>query len=246
MSPLQVSGLPEPFAILTDRLVLLPTPIAVFSATYRKLYARLHADAGFCRMGFGSDFPLKNWSDSETHSFIETRDIDRNWKKYNLGDLAVGLRGSSQSDDKNVRDKDAKQIKPQFSVLRGSDLERLTGLNMELLDTIHWVGYAGIRDATTTSMPAREAEDPALPPWQEMVELRYGVSPECWGTGIAKEAAEAVMGWAADERGVKRFIAETEKDNERSGKVLQKLGFSLSETDYWKDPGEFEWELVVR
>ncbi|KAJ5993151.1 hypothetical protein N7451_008875 [Penicillium sp. IBT 35674x] len=246
MSSLQLSGLSEPFAILTDRLIVLPTPIAVSSVTYRKMYARLHADAGFCRMGFGSRFPLKNWNDSETKSFIETRDIDRNWKKYSLGDFAVGLRGSSQPDDKNARDKDAKQSRPRFSVLRGNELEEFTGLDMELLDDIHWVGYAGVRDASTTSMPAREAGDPALPPWQEMVELRYGVSPEGWGTGITKEAAEAVMGWAADERGVRRFIAETEKDNERSGRVLQKLGFSLSDTDYWKDPGEFEWELVVR
>ncbi|KAJ5987003.1 hypothetical protein N7451_011368 [Penicillium sp. IBT 35674x] len=246
MDSLQLSGLSEPFAILTDRLIVLPTPIAVSSATYRKMYARLHADAGFCRMGFGSRFLLKNWNDSETKSFIETRDIDGNWKKYSLGDFAVGLRGSSQSDAKNPLDKDAKQNKPLFSVLRGAKLNESIGLNMELLDKIHWVGYAGVRDASTTSMPAREAGDPALPPWQEMVELRYGVSPEGWGTGIAKEAAEAVMGWAADERGVRRFIAETERDNERSGRVLQKLGFRLSGTDYWKEPEEIEWELVVR
>lgn len=245
MSSLQSQGLPEPFAIITDRLVVFPTPIAVSSATYRKMYARLHADAGFCRMGFGSRFPLKYWNDSETGSFIETRDINRSWKKYSLGDFAVGLRGSPQP-DKNPRDTDAKQNKPRFSILRGTELEELTGLNMELLDEIHWVGYAGIRDASTTSIPAREAGDPALPPWQEMVELRYGVSPECWGTGVAREAAEAVMGWAVDERGVRRFIAETERDNERSGRVLQKLGFSHSGTDYWKEPAEIEWELVVR
>ncbi|KAJ6109611.1 hypothetical protein N7486_001846 [Penicillium sp. IBT 16267x] len=246
MTSLQFPGLPEPFAILTDRLIILPTPIAVSSVTYRKMYARLHADAGFCRMGFGSDFPLKNWNDSETRSFIETRDIERSWKKYSLGDFAVGLRGPSQSDEKTPRDQDVNQDKPRLSVLRGAELEELIGLDVVLLDEIHWVGYAGIRDGSTTSIPAREAGEPAFPPWQEMVELRYGVSPECWGTGIAKAAAESVMEWAMDERGVRRFIAETEADNERSGRVLQKLGFSHSGTDYWMDPGEIEWELVVR
>ncbi|KAJ5663928.1 hypothetical protein N7507_004659 [Penicillium longicatenatum] len=241
MSSLQFPDLHEPFAILTDRLILFPTPIAVSSPTYRKMYARLHADAGFCRMGFGSGFPIKNWSDNETQSVIETRDIERSWKKYNLGDFAVGLRGSSQSDVK-----DANSDKPRLSVLRGAELEKMIGLDLVLLDKIHWVGYAGIRDASTTSMPTREAGDPALPPWQEMIELRYGVSPECWGTGIAKEAAQAVMEWAKDERGVKRFIAETERDNERSGRVLQKLGFSHSGTNYWKEPEEIEWELVVQ
>lgn len=246
MSSLEFQGLPEPFAIITDRLIVLPTPIAVSSVTYRKMYARLHADAGFCRMGFGSRFPLKTWSDSETQSVIETRDIGRSWKKYSLGDFAVGLRGSPQSDDKDPRDKDVEQDKSRFAVLRGTELAKLTGQDLALLDEINWVGYAGIRDASTTSLPAREAGDPALPPWQEMVELRYGVSPECWGTGVAKEAAEAVMEWAKDERGVRRFIAETERDNERSGRVLQKLGFSHSGTNYWKEPEEIEWELIVR
>jgi RimJ/RimL family protein N-acetyltransferase len=75
-----------------------------------------------------------------------------------------------------------------------------------------------------------------------MVELRYGVAPCCWGQGVAREAAEAVMQWAATERGVKRFIAETEKENARSGRVLEKMGFKKSGTGYWKDEDEVEWE----
>jgi RimJ/RimL family protein N-acetyltransferase len=78
-----------------------------------------------------------------------------------------------------------------------------------------------------------------------MIELRYGVASEYWGKGIAREAAEAVMRWASSERGVKRFIAETERANARSGKVLEKLGFTMSGTEYWKDPEEIEWDLVV-
>ncbi|KAL4995498.1 hypothetical protein BDV10DRAFT_174627 [Aspergillus recurvatus] len=78
-----------------------------------------------------------------------------------------------------------------------------------------------------------------------MVELRYGIEPEFWGQSMAREAAEAVIQWAIDERGVKRFIAETERGNSRSATVLQKLGFKLSGTDYWKEESEIEWELVV-
>ncbi|KAJ5938191.1 hypothetical protein N7454_004533 [Penicillium verhagenii] len=242
MTSIHFSGLSEPFALLSDRLILVPTPIAVSSATYRKLYAKLHADAGFCRMGFGSRFPIKNWSDSDTREMIETRDIARSWKKYDVGDFAVGLLPeSSRSNDTNPREQ-----KSRFSVLKDSQLEKFLGPNLALLDEINWVGYSGIRHASTTSLPAREAGDPALPPWQEMVEVRYGVAPECWGTGVAKEATEAVMGWAVDDRGVRRFVAETERDNSRSGRVLQKLGFVLSGTDYWKNPEEIEWEMVVR
>lgn len=55
-----------------------------------------------------------------------------------------------------------------------------------------------------------------------------------WGTGIARIAAKAVMQWAVVERGVRRFIAETERENSRSGRVLEKLGFTISGTDYCK------------
>jgi RimJ/RimL family protein N-acetyltransferase len=77
-----------------------------------------------------------------------------------------------------------------------------------------------------------------------MVEVRYGISPQFWGKGFAKEAANAVMQWSVDERGVKRFIAETERENSRSATVLQKLGFVPSNTTYWKEPNEMEWECV--
>jgi len=52
------------------------------------------------------------------------------------------------------------------------------------------------------------------------------------------------MEWAVVERGVRRFIAETERDNSRSGRVLEKLGFTMSGTNYWKEPDEIEWEKI--
>ncbi|KAH8427044.1 GNAT family N-acetyltransferase [Aspergillus melleus] len=75
---------------------------------------------------------------------------------------------------------------------------------------------------------------------------RCGLAPEYWGKGIAKEAAEAIMRWAVNERGVKRFIAETERGNVQSARLLQKMGFVESGTDYWKEPSEVEWALDVK
>lgn len=239
MNAPQTHGLLEPFAILTPRLVLLPTPIAVSLATYRAHYAGLHSDVGFCEMAFGHHLPPRNWSDSETREVIETRDIEVSWKRYGLGDFAVGLR---EIPDDNIAQEDPSSS----SVLKGDKFEHLAGPNSESLNEIKWVGYAGVRDATITSLPSREAEDPVLPPWYEMVELRYGLSPDFWGGGIAKEASEAIMQWSVKERGVKRFIAETERDNQRSARLLQKLGFVSSGTDYWKEPSEVEWEMVVQ
>lgn len=226
----------HPFVITTPRLIIVPTPIAVSLQPYRQLYAELHADAGFCGMGFGCHFPVRNWTDNETLEIIKTRDIGRSWQRHAIGDFAVGLREPSQSD----------QEQSQISIIDGENFHILVGSNFEHLASIEWVGYAGIRDASTTSLPPREAGDPGLPPWQEMVEIRYGISPKFWGSGMAKEAAGAVMHWSIEKRSVRRFIAETERDNERSAKVLQKLGFVHSGTDYWKEPSEIEWELIVQ
>ncbi|OQE42195.1 hypothetical protein PENCOP_c004G06005 [Penicillium coprophilum] len=231
----------EQFAILTPRLIIVPTTTAISFNSYRALYSELHANPEFCQMGFGPHFPARTWNDDETREIIQTRDIERCWQKRGLGDFAVGLRGPSTFDSDIQSTQNG-----GFTVLRGNDYTRVAGLNNTDLTAFEWVAYAGLRDATTTSMPPRESGDPALPSWDEMIELRYGVSPKFWGQGIVQEASKAIMQWSVDERGVKRFIAETERENSRSAKVLQKLGFKLSDTNYWKEPSELEWERAAK
>ncbi|KAJ5474223.1 Acyl-CoA N-acyltransferase [Penicillium sp. IBT 31633x] len=237
-----IGGPIEQFAILTPRLILVPTLTAVSLSSYRALYSELHANVKFCQMGFGHHFPARKWSDEETRDVIQTRDIDRCWRKRGLGDFAVALRESSTSE----LDNRSTQKENSFTIIRGDDYVRIAGTENIHLADLQWVGYAGVRDATTTSMPQRESEDPALPPWTEMIEVRYGVSPKLWGQGIAHEAIMGVMRWSVAEKGVKRFIAETEKENSRSANVLQKLGFTRSDTNYWKEPSELEWECVAK
>lgn len=227
-----------PFILLTPRLLLVPTPTAIATPAYVTLYRTLHASAEFCHMGFGTAFAPKSWTDDETRDVIQTRDINRSWARRGLGDFAVGMRGGiNEGAGRLVGGSD------EVRIVDGQEMDALIGPNG--LAGVEWVGYAGVRDATTTSMPEREAGDPELPPWQEMVELRYGVAAAYWGKGVAGEAARAVMAWAAGERGVRRFIAETERPNVRSGRVLQKMGFRESGTAYWKDEEEVEWERIV-
>ncbi|KAL5340212.1 hypothetical protein BJX70DRAFT_361826 [Aspergillus crustosus] len=237
----------EPFALLTENLLILPTPLAVSIKPYRQMYASVHANRDFCNMGFGPHFLPRVWSDDETREVIQARDIGRCWNPRGMGDFAVGkyenLSDASQEYGRVLGSEDGKE--GGVRLVEGDEYESLISAADNFLDKITWVGYAGVRDATTTSMPARTPEDAELPPWKEMVELRYGVAQEYWGKGVAREAAKAVMEWAAKERGVRRFIAETEKENVRSGRVLQKMGFVLSGTDYWKEPSEMEWERVV-
>ncbi|KAJ5787870.1 hypothetical protein N7457_002860 [Penicillium paradoxum] len=232
----------EQFAILTPRFILVPTTTAVSFSSYRALYSELHASVEFCQMGFGHHFPARKWSDEETRKWIETRDIGRCWRKRGLGDFAVGLREASTFEPS----KNNTQNEAECTVIRGDEYAQIAGCENTHLAALEWVGYAGVRDATTTSMPPREPGDPAFPPWNEMIEVRYGVSPKFWGRGIAQEAAKGVMQWSVVERGVKRFVAETEKENTRSARVLQKIGFTSSDTNYWKEPGELEWECVAK
>lgn len=240
----------SPFVLTTKRLIIVPTPIAVQYSAYVQLYGGLHASEAFCQMAFGPHFLARAWSEEETRDVIVTRDMARCWKPRGMGDFAVALRSKSDGTDLIPRGVGRKlDGAEELEILENRDDEAadtsVPTFDLQILNDVEWVGYAGVRDATTTSMPERVAGDDPLPPWQEMIELRYGVHANFWGKGVAGEAARAVMQWAVSERGVTRFIAETEKTNTRSGQVLKKMGFRESGTEYWKEPSEVEWERVV-
>lgn len=59
----------------------------------------------------------------------------------------------------------------------------------------------------------------------EALEIGFTVFPDFRGRGYATEAARALMGWAARERGVGSFIASVRPDNAPSLRVVAKLGF---------------------
>lgn len=58
------------------------------------------------------------------------------------------------------------------------------------------------------------------------VELGYFILPEFRRRGLAEEAALAMMGWAAREHGIRRFIVSISPDNAASMAMARKLGFS--------------------
>lgn len=68
------------------------------------------------------------------------------------------------------------------------------------------------------------------------VEIGYGIDDEYQGKGYAKEAISCIVKWASEQEGVKAVIAETEKDNIASHKVLQNAGMTFShetEAGFW-------------
>lgn len=70
------------------------------------------------------------------------------------------------------------------------------------------------------------------------VEIGYGIVDEYQCQGYATEAIRETVTWALQQEGVLSVIAETEKDNIASQKVLQKVGmikYDETDTDYlWR------------
>ncbi|HUJ28697.1 MAG TPA: GNAT family N-acetyltransferase [Myxococcales bacterium] len=56
-------------------------------------------------------------------------------------------------------------------------------------------------------------------------ELGFAFRRDTWGQGFAREAATACLQWA-DERGVRRIVAQTRPGNAGSRHVLDRLGFA--------------------
>ncbi len=58
----------------------------------------------------------------------------------------------------------------------------------------------------------------------EETELLYGLHPDYWSRGLGTEAARAVLEHVIERCGFERIIAATDTPNQRSVKVLQRLG----------------------
>jgi RimJ/RimL family protein N-acetyltransferase len=56
------------------------------------------------------------------------------------------------------------------------------------------------------------------------VDVGFAFLPEAWGRGWAREVAAAVLGHARDVVGLKRLLAITSPDNEKSIRVLEHVG----------------------
>jgi ribosomal-protein-alanine N-acetyltransferase len=61
----------------------------------------------------------------------------------------------------------------------------------------------------------------------EQVELLYGILPEFWGKGLGPEAGHEVLRRGFEHCGIDRVIAATDTPNQRSVRVLQRLGMTF-------------------
>ncbi|KAI8918260.1 GNAT domain-containing protein [Powellomyces hirtus] len=206
--------------LLSSRLIYIPSPTACKLPSYRKFYSAVASDVRVTFMGWGDANPVGFKTDADLDAHFDGR-IAESWDVVGFGPIAVGL-------------------KPQV-------IDAVTTAD---LDSIQWVGSAGIRDALATSIP-RERDGHNLPPLDsahlpplEMVELKYGLHPDAWGQGYATEIARTLIDWGVQTFGIKRYIACTGPDNDGSISVLKKIGFVANEDEYW-GPGFANWQYVI-
>jgi RimJ/RimL family protein N-acetyltransferase len=65
-------------------------------------------------------------------------------------------------------------------------------------------------------------------PEEGILELGYHLRRDCWGRGLATEAAQAVVRFAFDTLGVRALFAGHHPANDGSRRVLEKLGFQFT------------------
>jgi len=86
----------------------------------------------------------------------------------------------------------------------------------------------------------------AGPDERDMVEVGYTLLPAAQGQGYAIEAVRAAFEWATRVHGIRRFRAAVAPDNERSLKLIAKLGFRQTGAQWDDEDGlELVFELEV-
>jgi RimJ/RimL family protein N-acetyltransferase len=78
----------------------------------------------------------------------------------------------------------------------------------------------------------------------DALELGYTIFEPHRGRGYATEAAQALMDWAATEKGVRKFIASVAPHNDPSLAIVKKLGFVQTGEQWDEEDGlELVFEL---
>jgi [ribosomal protein S5]-alanine N-acetyltransferase len=87
-------------------------------------------------------------------------------------------------------------------------------------DLLNWIVADAESDAMIGTATLYE-----INPQHARAGLGYALMPECWGKGLAREAATLALCYGFLELGLHRIEADTEPNNARSNRLLEALGF---------------------
>lgn len=68
------------------------------------------------------------------------------------------------------------------------------------------------------------------------IEIGWRLAQSYWGKGLATEGAEAVLAYGFNQLKLAEIVSFTAKTNLRSRRVMEKLGFSYTESDDFNHP----------
>ncbi len=89
----------------------------------------------------------------------------------------------------------------------------------------HGFGYWIARDSDTGAFAGRAGLRLIIVDERPEIELGYGFMSDYWGRGIATEAAAAIVRAGFETVGTRNLVCFTTPTNERSRRVMEKLGF---------------------
>jgi len=95
---------------------------------------------------------------------------------------------------------------------------------VEVIDGAPFIGFIGL------SVPSFDA------PFTPCVELGYRLAFEHWKRGYAAEGSRAAIGFGFSTIGLPEIVAMTAVDNERSRRVMERLGMTRNPADDFDHP----------
>jgi [ribosomal protein S5]-alanine N-acetyltransferase len=83
-------------------------------------------------------------------------------------------------------------------------------------------------------------------PGHKICELGFHLRPQCWGRGFATEAAGVMLNYGLRELGFESIFAGHHPDNHASRKVLLKLGFEETGSEYYAPTGLYHPAYIFK
>ncbi len=73
-------------------------------------------------------------------------------------------------------------------------------------------------------------------PFAPAIEVGWRLTPQAWGRGIAFEAATAALDFGFERAGLDRVVSYTAASNERSRRLMERLGMSHDPAEDFRHP----------
>ena len=162
--------------------------------------------------------------DQGIHQLQTSRLILRNWKQNDIEPFAI-LNSDPRVCDFLPNVLSQEETLTSVIKIQSHFKKHAFGLfAVELISTKTFIGFVGLKYFSFDSH------------FTPSVELAWRLSWENWGQGLATEAAQKVTQYGFETLGLPEILAITAKNNQRSRRVMEKLGMFTNEDENFLHP----------